>query len=155
VAKSASVTLPLEPRKLTVHKLGPHRLTSADEDGRYGEKPTVKMKKAGKKPLPLSFAVVDGGTRVVHLRATIEGACAATTRSGEEVPLTIKAALRSARIAPDGTVVAQTETKGPEPQRVSLLGQLLDGSLFGNVTTSFANCGGSREIKAFPVGSAS
>jgi hypothetical protein len=151
VAKSASVTLPLEPRKLTVHKLGKHRLTSAEEDGRYGEKPTKKMKKAGTKPLPLSFAVVDGGTRVVHLRATIEGVCAATTRSGEEVPLTIKAALRSARIAPDGTVVAQTETKGPEPQRVSLVGQLLDGSLFGKVTTSFANCGGSREIKAFPV----
>src|SRR6201996_7799823 len=152
VAKSASVTLPLEPRKLTVHKLGPHRLTSAEEDGRYAEKPTAKMKKAGKKPLPLSFTVVDGGTRVVHLRATIEGVCAATTRSGEEVPLTIKAALRSARIAPDGTVVAQTETKGPEPQRVSLVGQLLDGSLFGKVTTSFANCGGSREIKAFLVG---
>ncbi|HJZ38332.1 MAG TPA: hypothetical protein VJ204_18835 [Solirubrobacterales bacterium] len=152
VAKSASVTLPLEPRKLTVHKLGPHRLTSAAEDGRYTEKPTAKMKKAGKKPLPLSFAVVDGGTRVVHLRATIEGVCTPTTRSGEEVPLTIKAALRSARIAPDGTVVAQTETKGPEPQRVSLVGQLLDGSLFGKVTTSFANCGGSREIKAFPVG---
>jgi hypothetical protein len=151
VAKSASVTLPLEPRKLTVHKLGPHRLTSAEEDGRYAERPTVKMKKAGKKPLPLSFAVVDGGTRVVHLRATIEGVCAATTRSGQEVPLTMKAALRSARIAPDGTVVAQTETKGPEPQRVSLVGQLLDGSLFGKVTTSFANCGGSREIKAFPV----
>jgi hypothetical protein len=151
VAKSASVTLPLEPRKLTVHKLGPHRLTSAEEDGRYAEKPTKKMKQAGKKPLPLSFAVVDGGTRVVHLRATIEGACAATTRSGQEVPLTIKAALRSARIAPDGTVVAQAETKGPEPQRVSLVGQILDGSLFGKVTTSFANCGGAREIKAFPV----
>jgi hypothetical protein len=151
VAKSASVTLPLEPRKLTVHKLGKHRLTSAGEDGRYGEKPTKKMKQAGTKPLPLSFAVVDGGTRVVHLRATIEGTCAATTRSGEEVPLKIKAALRSARIAPDGTVVAQTETKGPEPQRVSLIGQLLDGSLFGKVTTSFANCSGSREIQAFPV----
>jgi hypothetical protein len=152
VAKSASVTLPLEPRKLIVHKLGKHRLTSAAEDGRYGEKPPKKSKAGAKKPMPLSFAVVDGGTRVVHLRATIEGICAATTRSGEEVPLTIKAALRSARIAPDGTVVAQTLTKGPEPQRVSLVGQLLDGSLFGKVSTSFANCGGSREIKAFPVG---
>ncbi len=151
VAKSASVTLPLEPRKFTVHKLGKHRLTSADEDGRYGEKPTKKSKGAGKKPLPLSFAVVDGGTKVVHLRATIEGVCTATTRSGQDVPLKMKAALRSARIAPDGTVVAQTETKGPEPERVSLVGQLLDGSLFGKVTTSFANCSGSREIKAFPV----
>ena len=80
-----------------------------------------------------------------------KGSAPPTTRSGQEVPLTIKAALRSARIAPDGTVVAQTETKGPEPQRVSLVGQILDGSLFGKVTTSFANCGGAREIKAFPV----
>jgi hypothetical protein len=151
VAKSASVALPLEPRKLTVHKLGRHRLTSAEEDGRYGELPTKKMKAAGEKPLPLSFAVVDGGTRLVHLRASIEGICTATSRSGQDVPLPIKAALRSARIAPDGTVVAQTETKGPEPQRVSLVGQLLDGSLYGKLTSSFANCSGSREIKAFPV----
>ncbi len=151
VAKSGAVSLPLEPRKIVVHKLGKHRLTSAAEDGRYREKQTKKAKKSGKKPPPLSFAVVDGGTRLVHLRASIEGVCTATGRSGEEVPLTIKAALRSARIAPDGTVVAQEQTKGPEPQRVSFVGQLLDGSLIGTVSTSYQNCSGSRKFEAVPV----
>lgn len=153
VAKSATVTLPLEPRKVTVHKLE-HRLTSAEEDGRYKQKRGKKRSQeaAEETPkLPLSFAVVDGGTRVVHFRASIEGSCKPTTRSGEEVPLTIKAALRSARIAPDGTVIAQEQTKGPEPQRVSFVGQLLAGSLIGTVTTTYKNCGGSRKFEAVPV----
>jgi uncharacterized Zn finger protein (UPF0148 family) len=154
VAKTPSVTLPLESRKVTVHKLGKHRLTSAEEDGRYREKPTKKSKAGGKQPrLPLSFAVVDGGTRVVHLRASVEGVCTTTGRSGEEVPLTIKTALRAARIAPDGTVIAERKTKEAEPQRVTFVGQLLDGSLIGTVTTSFGNCSGSRKFEAVPLGS--
>jgi hypothetical protein len=152
VAKSSTVTLPLEPRKITVHKLGKHRLTAAAEDGRYREKPTKKSKKAGsKRRLPLSFAVVDGGTRVVHLRASVEGVCTGTTRSGQDVPLTIKTALRSARIAPDGTVIADRTTKAPEPQQVTFVGQLLAGSLIGTVTTSYQNCSGSRKFEAVPA----
>lgn len=151
IAKSATVSLPLEPRKLTVHKLGKHRLTTSDEDGRYREKPAKKTKKGQNKRLPLSFAVVDGGTRLVHLRAAVEGICAPTSRSGEEVPLTLKIALRSARIAPDGTVIADRQTKGPEPQQVTFVGQLLAGSLIATVTTTYKNCSGSRKFEAIPI----
>jgi len=153
VAKSSTVSLPFKPRKVTVHKLGKHRLTSAEEDGRYKQKRGKKSKEAKEETpkLPLSFAVVDGGTRVVHLRATVEGSCAPTTRNGEEVPLKIKTALRSARIAPDGTVIADRRTKGQEPQQVTFVGQLLDGSLIGTVSTSFGNCIGSRKFEAVPI----
>ena len=153
VATSASVSLPLSPRKLTVHRLGKHRLTTADEDGRYAQKQRKKKSKyaAEETPkLPLTFAVVDGATRLVHLRASVETTCAPATRSGEEVPLTIKAALRSARIAPDGTVIADRKTKSPEPQQVTFVGQLLAGSLIGTLTTTYKNCSGSRKFEAVP-----
>jgi hypothetical protein len=153
VAKSATVTLPLEQRTVIVHKLK-HRLTSAEEDGRYKQKQGKKKSKesAAETPkLPLSFAVVDGGTRVAHLRATIEGTCKATTRSGQDVPLKMKTALLSARIAPDGTVIADRATKGPEPQQVVLTGQLLAGSLIGTISTTYKNCHGSRKFEAVPL----
>ncbi|HVW47778.1 MAG TPA: hypothetical protein VHA76_12035 [Solirubrobacterales bacterium] len=153
VAKSDTVSLPLKPRKLMVRKIG-HRLTSAEEDGRYKQKRGKKKSPEAEEEtprLPLSFAVVDGGKKVVHLRATIEGACKGPTRNSNEVPLRMKTALRSARIAPDGTVIADRKTKGTEPQQVILTGQLLDGSLIGTVETSFGNCHGSRKFEAVPV----
>lgn len=153
VAKSSSVTLPLEQRTITVHKLK-HRLTSAEDDGRYKQKRGKKKSKESRAEtpkLPLSFAVVDGGTRVVHLRATIEGICKATNRNSQDVPLKMKTALLSARIAPDGTVVADRTTKGPEPQQVVLTGQLLAGSLIGTISTTYQNCSGSRKFEAVPI----
>ncbi|HEY0278116.1 MAG TPA: hypothetical protein VGC32_07590 [Solirubrobacterales bacterium] len=153
VAKSPTVSLALPLRKVMVHKLE-HRLTSAEEDGRYKQKQRKKNSKYAKEEmpkLPLGFAVVDGGTRMVHLRASIEGTCTATTRNGQDVPLTIKTAIRSARIAPDGTVIADRKTEGAEPQQVTFVGQLLDGSLIGTVTTSFGNCSGSRKFEGVPI----
>jgi hypothetical protein len=153
VAKSASVTLPLESCKITVHKLK-HRLTSAEDDGRYKQKQGKKKSKesqAETPKLPLSFAVVDNGTRVVHLRATVEGICKATSRNSQDVPLKIRTALLSARVAPDGTVVADRTTKGPEPQQVTLTGQLLAGSLIGTISTTYQNCVGTRKFEAVPV----
>jgi hypothetical protein len=153
IAKSQTVSLAMPLQKVFVHKLK-HRLTSAEEDGRY-------MQKKGKKKspeteeetpkLPLSFAVVDGGKKVTHLRASIAGTCQGPTRNSKEAPLTIKTALLSARIAPDGTVIADRATKGPEPEQVSLVGQLLDGSLIGTVEVSFGKCHGSRRFEAVPV----
>jgi len=153
VAKSSTVTLPLEPRKITVHKLK-HRLTSAEDDGRYKQKQGKKKSKyseAETPKLPLGFAVVDNGRRLVHLRATIEGTCKATSRSAQDVPLKMKTAILSARIAPDGTVIADRATKGPEPQQVTLVGQLLDRSLFGTITTTYKNCVGTRKFEAVPL----
>lgn len=153
VAKSPTVSLPLPLRKVMVHKTK-HRLTSAEEDGRYKQKQGKKKspESAEETPkLPLSFAVVNGGRKVVHLKASIEGSCTGPTRNSQAVPLTIKTAIRSARIAPDGTVIADRKTKGDEPQQVTFVGQLLAGSLIGTVTTSFGNCSGSRKFEAVPV----
>jgi hypothetical protein len=104
------------------------------------------------KPTPsLNLKVVDGGTTVVHLHTSIEVSCPGPTDLSPESKVTVKTALRAARIAPDGTVVGRMLAKGTEPEYVTFVGQLFDRRLSGTLTTAFGPCSGTREIEAIKV----
>ncbi|MBS1677845.1 MAG: hypothetical protein JST08_10715 [Actinobacteria bacterium] len=151
VLKTPRITLPLEPRKVTVRKVGKRRAGLAKDDGRYKTAPhDESIPGLGQKAVPLSFKVVGGGKKIVGLRTSIEVTCPGPTSAGSKV--WVKTALRSARIAPDGTVVGQMLAKNsPEPQYVTFVGQFFDQQLSGTLTTAFGPCSGSRDIEAIPV----
>jgi len=145
VLKTATISLPLAPQKVTIHKLGKRRSTSAHDDGRYLAAP-----KKERATMPVSLMITDRGKELRGLRAAVEATCPGPTPA-QDAKLKVAATLRSARIAPDGTVVGQMLTKGPQPAYVTLVGQLFDHRLSGTLTTSFAGCSGTREIEAVKV----
>ncbi|MGV1048186.1 MAG: hypothetical protein ACOYD4_06655 [Solirubrobacterales bacterium] len=153
VVKTSTLTLPLEPKKVTVRKVGRRRATSAVDDGHYKTAPhDESIPGLGQSAVPLSLEVVGGGERVVHLHTKMEVGCAGPTSLSPATKLTVKTALRAARIAPDGTVVGRMLAKNStEPQYVTFVGQLFDRQLSGTLTTAFGRCSGSREIEAVPV----
>jgi hypothetical protein len=64
------------------------------------------------------------------------------------VAVIAKVASKRARIAPDDTVVAEATTEGKTPSHVALVGNLHDRHFSGDLTTSYLNCTGSRQIEA-------
>jgi hypothetical protein len=94
---------------------------------------------------PAHVKVEEDGTVLGDLHAQVIATC----RSGlTSVPAIAKVALKRARIAPDGTVVAEATTKGATPAHVTLTGNLHDRHFSGELTTAYLSCTGSRDIEA-------
>jgi hypothetical protein len=131
--------LGLEPQKLTVRKPGGKSSVDESDDGLY------EVAKAERAKAPAHFEVDDDGKLLAGLRATVPATC----RSGSaSVPATARVALKRARIAPDGTVVARTTAKGATPAHMTLAGNLHDRHFSGELTIAYLNCTGSRDFEA-------
>lgn len=130
--------LGLEPEKLTVRKPGGKSSVDGTDDGLY------EVDKPESAKAPAHFQVDDGGTALSHLRAQVPATCRTGTTS---VGVLAKVALKRARIAPDGTVVAEATTEGKTPAHVTLVGNLHDRHFSGTLTTAYLNCTGSRDIE--------
>lgn len=122
--------------EVTVLKPGRRRATGRRDDGPYLSAPPGNP--------PLSFEVVGAGHRLRRLQASIPVACQTTAQPGSVVT----AHLRSARIAPDGSVVGRALYPGATPTYVTLAGKVRHGHFDGTVTAAFGDCGGSREFTA-------
>lgn len=131
--------LGLEPMKLTVRKPGGKSSVDAADEGLY------EVDAPERATAPAHFQVGEGGTVLSRLRARVPATCRA---GGASATATAKVGLRRARIAPDGTVVAEATTKGKTPAHVTLVGNLHDGHFSGELTTAYLNCTGSRGIEA-------
>jgi hypothetical protein len=131
--------LGLEPEKLTVRKPGGKSSVDGSDDGLY------EVDKPEGAKSPAHFKIDDDGTVLGDLHAQVPATC----RSGStSVAVLAKVALKRARVAPDGTVVAEATTKGHTPAHVTLSGDLHDRHFSGELTTSYLNCTGSREFEA-------
>jgi hypothetical protein len=145
VLKTPTLTLPLEPTKVTVRKVGKRRATSTQDDGSYRAAPDDESTPTGHRALPLSLKVGGGGTKVLGFSASIESTCPGSTK------VTTKVGIHSMRMAPDGTVVGRSLSKGTPPSYVTFVGQFFDRRLSGTLTTAFGACAGTRQIEAVAV----
>lgn len=125
--------------EVTVLKPGRRRATGRRDDGIYLSAPPADP--------PLSFEVAGSGRRLRRLKASIPVTCQATAPPGTVAT----AHLRSARIAPDGSVVGRALYPGATPTYVTLAGEVRHGRFDGTVTTAFGDCSGSREFTASPL----
>ena len=127
----------LPERTLTVRR-GGRRVTSGRDDGSYGaRKPPSNS--------TLRFKVSKDGTVLRDFRASLAAFCVGPTLEQNRVIVAF-AALRSARIAPDGSVTGLLETSSGA--RVLLTGRLRNRSFKGHVVTQFSTCTGSRDLDA-------
>ncbi len=127
----------LAERTLTVRR-GGRRVTSGRDDGSYGaRKPPSNS--------TLRFKVSKDGTVLRDFRASLAAFCVGPTLEQNRVIVAF-AALRSARIAPDGSVTGLLETSSGA--RVLLTGRLRNRSFKGHVVTQFSTCTGSRDLDA-------
>ena len=127
----------LAERTLTVRR-GGRRTTSVRDDGSYGaRKPPSNS--------TLRFKVSRDGTIMRDFRASVAAFCVGPTLAQNRVIVAF-AALRSARIAPDGSVTGLLETSSGA--RVLLTGRLRNRSFKGRVVTQFSTCTGSRDLDA-------
>jgi hypothetical protein len=131
--------LGLEPKKLTVRKPEGKSSVDGSDDGLYEVDEPERAK------APAHFKVEDDGKVLSDLRAQVPATCRAGLTS---VSVNATVALSHARIAPDGTVVAEATTKGTTPAHVTLVGNLHDRHFSGELTTTYLNCSGSREVEA-------
>jgi hypothetical protein len=122
--------------EVTVLKPGGRRTTGPRDDGIYLAFPPADP--------PLNFKVVGDGRRLRRLQASIPVSCQSSVPTGS----TITARLRSARIAPDGTVVGRTLMPGATPTYVTLDGKVRHGHFEGTVTAAFGDCSGSSDFEA-------
>jgi hypothetical protein len=133
------VFYPLEPRKVTIQAPGKKHSVGVDDDGAYLV-PTGERKSA-----PAHFKVADDGQVLVGLRARVEARC---TTGAASTTTFATVAVKRAHIAPDGSVTAERHTTGPTPALVTLAGNLHEGHFSGELTTSFLNCTGTRQVEA-------
>lgn len=126
-------------RKVNVRR-GGRRVTSARDNGRYAAR-------NGPNNDALTFKVGRGGTVLKSFKATVAAYCIGATLSDNHIQISF-AALRSARIAPDGTVVGLLKLKSGA--RTVLTGRLRNRRFKGKVSLSFSTCGGSRRLDAAP-----
>lgn len=118
-------------QEVTVLKPGRRRATGDADDGSYFSSMTA--------PPVLRFEVVGAGRRLRHLKALVPITCA-----GAPPPTpTATAVIRSARIAPDGTVTARSLRADGTSGYVTLTGSFRHHRFSGTVTTAFGNCSGS------------
>jgi hypothetical protein len=127
----------LPERTLTVRR-GGRRVTSGRDDGSYGaRKPPSNS--------TLRFKVSKDGTTLRDFKASLAAFCVGPTLAQNRLVVAF-AALRSARIAPDGSVTGLLETSSGA--RVLLTGRLRNRSFKGRVVTQFSTCTGSRDLDA-------
>jgi hypothetical protein len=108
--------------------------------------------KEERKTLPLSFSVNRDGTELRGLSASVNAVCLAPT-AAQNVTIEAKSSVQSARIAPDGGVVAHFTTTGATPSTVTLEGRFFNGRFVGVLSSSFlGNCFGNREFEAVKKG---
>jgi hypothetical protein len=139
VVTAPGIEIGLEPQKVTVRAPGGKSSVDGSDDGLY------EVDKPESKTAPAHFKVDDDGTVLSKLRALVPASC----RTGNaSVAVLAKVALKRARIAPDGTVVAEATTKGKTPAHVTLVGDLHDRHFSGTLTTAYLNCTGSRDLEA-------
>jgi hypothetical protein len=139
VVTAPGFELGLEPEKLTVRRPGGKSSVDGSDDGLY------EVDKPESAKAPAHFKVDDGGTVVSDLHANVPATCRAGATS---VAVGAKVDLKRARIAPDGTVVAEATTKGKTAAHVTLVGNFHDRHFSGELTTAYLNCTGTRELKA-------
>lgn len=124
-------------RTLTVRR-GGRRAPSARDDGRY----------AARRPPPnstLRFRVAGGGRTLRGFKASLTAFCVGPTRPDNRFVAAV-ARLRSARIAPDGSVTGLVRLKSGA--RVLLTGRLRHRRFKGEVSISFSTCAGTRMLDA-------
>jgi len=114
------------------------RGTSTADDGAYRPRRTAPN-------ATLRLRITGGGTRLTGFRASVAVLCPGTG-PGENRFVIGFATLRSARVAPDGTVVARTVTGAGT--RVQLTGRLRDRRFSGSVTLKRGSCTGTRALAA-------
>jgi len=124
-------------RTLTVRR-GGRRATSARDDGPYS---------AAQPPSnsTLKFRVGGAGKTLRAFKASLTVFCVGPTLPDNRLVVAY-ALLRSARIAPDGSVTGLLQLKSGA--RVLLTGRLRNGRLKGEVTMSFSTCAGTRKLNA-------
>ncbi len=137
-APGVGVAYATEPRKLTVRGADAKRSVGPGDEGVY------LPLKAERAKAPAHFKVEDGGAALVDLFARVESKCVAP---GASVPYLAKVAVKRAHIAPDGSVTAELHTKSATPATITLTGDLHDRQFSGELTTSFLNCSGSRQLE--------
>jgi hypothetical protein len=144
VVKSGSMVAPLFLEQIPkgVRKPTKQRVTSAADDGAY-----VAANGKEREEWPITFSVGKNGGTLTNLRAEAETTCKGPTRE-QDVKIEVSALLKSARIAPDGTVYGTSTSKGPEAWTVTLVGSLFQGRFQGELSTSRTNCTGFRTIDA-------
>lgn len=141
VVAGVGVALPLERKTKTIRK----------PEG--SPPPAVKPGTwvvAGKKEqeeFPATFKVTEGGTMLQGLNAGAEAICKGPTKA-ENTTIESIAVIKSARIAPDGSVAGRTETKGTTPTVITLTGSFFNGRFSGEINSTFASCAGFRQFEA-------
>jgi hypothetical protein len=128
-------------RRLTVRR-GGRRTTSARDDGRF-------RARGGSSKGALSFRVTGGGRTLRGLDATVTQFCVGPTVETNRVSIGV-AKLRSAPIAPDGSVVGVL--KAGRGARVVLVGRLRARRLTGTLSLAFSTCAGTRRLDAVRAG---
>ncbi|MBS1892475.1 MAG: hypothetical protein JST59_14355 [Actinobacteria bacterium] len=139
VITAPGITYPLEPQTLNVRKAGKKRAVDAADDGKY------LVDKSERATAPARFTVANDGKLLRGLRASVPATCRAGAAA---VNVQASVALKRARIAPDGTVVGMAVSHGETPAIVTIVGSLHDRHFSGQLTTTYLNCTGSREIDA-------
>lgn len=131
--------LGLPRQDVMVRKPGRRRATGHEDDGSYFS--------SVYDPPVLRFQVVGAGHRLRRLKALVPITCA-----GAPPPTpTATAVIRSARIAPDGTVTARSPRAGGTSNYVTLTGSFRHHRFAGTVTTAFGDCSGSLVATAGKV----
>jgi hypothetical protein len=134
--------LGLETEVKAIRKPAKTRVTSAADDGPY-----IAASKKEEEESPIELNVTGGGTVLRNLKAEAETTCKGATKA-QNVEIEVNAYIHNAKIAPDGTVFGVTKSKGTEAWTATVTGSLFDGRFQGELTTSYANCSGSRIIDA-------
>jgi hypothetical protein len=132
----------MEPIAKVVRRPPKQRVTSAAEDGPY-----VAASSKQREESPITFNVTGGGKVLRNVQLEAETICKGPTKA-QDVTIEVPAFLRSAKIAPDGTVFGVTTTKGPEVWTVTITGSIFHGRFQGELSTSHENCTGYRSIDA-------
>jgi hypothetical protein len=134
--------LGLETEVKAVRKPSKTRVTTAADDGPY-----VAASKKEQEESPIELSVKNGGTVLRNLKAEAETTCKGPTKA-QNVEIEVNAYIHNAKIAPDGTVFGVTKSKGAEAWTATVTGSVFDGRFQGELTTSYANCSGSRMVDA-------
>jgi hypothetical protein len=129
----------LGPEEVQILRPRGRRATGGRDDGNYFSRPESLAEQN-----QASFEVSGEGKVLRGLKVAIPVTCGVGSP-----PLTSAiAVLRSARIAPDGTVIAQSLSHGQTPTYVTLEGHLRHRRFHGTATTAFSTCSGSREFSS-------
>ncbi|MGN6253821.1 MAG: hypothetical protein ACTHO8_02410 [Solirubrobacterales bacterium] len=134
-----SITQGLPYEEFTVRRATGRHVTGARDDGKYSSHSESPVDRS-----QASFEIAGEGKVLRKLRVAVPVSC-----QDPSVSLTTAtAALRFAKVAPDGTVTGRMLGRGRAPAYVTLDGHLQHRHFRGTVTTAFSSCRGSREFTA-------